>query len=65
MARDPKGFRLSFPHTNAKKFASTMTEARKDVRYWLSYGVSKVCVERRVTGNQYVPVKCYKRFRGR
>lgn len=63
MARDPKGFRLSFPHTNAKKFASTMKQARADVRYWLTWGVTKVCIERKVTKSHYVPVKCYSRGR--
>lgn len=65
MARDPKGFRLRFPHTSAKKFASTLKQARSDVRYWLGFGVTRVCVERRVTGNRYVPIKCYTKQRRR
>jgi hypothetical protein len=65
MARDPKGFRLSFSSTTAKKFAPTMKQATADARYWTSWGAGPVCIERRVTRNQYVKVRCLKRRKSR
>ncbi len=52
-----KAFRLSFGGTRAKKWAPTLRQAMADARYWLGYGQTRVCIDKK-TPHGFVSVKC-------
>ncbi|HEV3059683.1 MAG TPA: hypothetical protein VGY48_15640 [Vicinamibacterales bacterium] len=62
--QDPKAYRLRFQGTSAKKFAPTLKAAVADAKYWLSFGQTKVCIDRKLA-HSYAQVKCVARRRRR
>lgn len=43
----PKTYFLTFGGTTARKHAATLSQARKDARYWVDFGQKKVCIHKR------------------
>lgn len=58
---NPRTYRLTFGGTRAAKYAATLTEARKDARYWVDFGQMKVCIHKRLPSGSYRQVQCVKR----
>lgn len=61
--QDPKAFRLRFQGTTAKKFAPTLKQANADAKYWLAFGQTKVCIDRKLP-HSYQQVKCVLKRKG-
>ena len=55
---DPKKFRLSFGGTRTKHHAPTKAQAMKDAAYWIDFGQTKVCVEKRLPSGRFADVGC-------
>lgn len=56
-------YRLRFQGTRATKKAASLKQARKDARYWLDFGQTKVCIDRQLPSGRYTQVECKLRSR--
>ena len=59
--KNAKAYRLSFSSTRAKKWAPTMKQAVDDAQYWLNFGVSQVCIDRKTPTGSYKRLRCMHR----
>jgi hypothetical protein len=49
---------LTFGGTRARKYASTLTQAWKDARYWVDFGQKKVCINKRLPSGRLHQIQC-------
>ena len=56
-------YRLKFGGTRKTLTACTLQQARKDARYWTSFGQQQVCIEKRLPSGRYEQVQCVRRSR--
>jgi hypothetical protein len=58
MKKRTLGYRLTFGGTRATKRATTLKQATKDAQYWVDYGQSRVCIDKKLPSGGFKRVRC-------
>lgn len=59
--KNQRAYRLTFGGTRKKLWASSMSAAVDEAKYWVGFGQKRVCIDRALPSGRFHRVRCITR----